>query len=417
MILQTAAQQKSLLPRKLFIAFGTFAFVLLLSILLSESASAHGYMESPASRAYMCKDKLNTGCGAIIYEPQSLEAEGNFPESGPADGQIAGAGGFKELNEQTKDRWKKVTLNGGKNTFTWKLTANHVSESWKYYITKKDWDPNKPLTRDALEAKPFCTIDYKGAKPPMNVSHDCDVPTDRSGYHLILGVWEIADTINAFYNVVDVNLVNDGSVPQPEPKPEPQPQPPTAPSKLVSTLQTVKSIVISWLPSTSEISIKQYDVYRDGVLCGSTTHSTFTDDKLQGDKAYTYTIKAIDQNGLASSFSSPLVVRTLKEEQPGGGNNGGGSTLPLWDAKTVYVQGNKVQYNGLEYVAQYWTQNNTPDNSNAWKLTSKVVVDWSSTKAYVGGDQVKYNGVEYVAKWWTMGDKPDGSDVWKKADK
>lgn len=36
------------------------------------------------------------------------------------------------------------------------------------------------------------------------------MPTDRNGYHLILAVWEIADTGNAFYQVIDVNLVNNG---------------------------------------------------------------------------------------------------------------------------------------------------------------------------------------------------------------
>ncbi len=32
---------------------------------------------------------------------------------------------------------------------------------------------------------------------------------DRSGYHVILAVWDVADTANAFYNVIDVNLIND----------------------------------------------------------------------------------------------------------------------------------------------------------------------------------------------------------------
>lgn len=409
MNLPITAPRRSNTASTLFMALGALAFALVLSILLSEGASAHGYMESPASRALLCKDKQNTNCGAVQYEPQSLEAVGGFPETGPADGQITGAGIFKELYEQTTTRWKKVDMTGGKQTFTWKLTAAHVSDNWRYYITKKDWDPSKPLTRADLEPEPFCFIDYKGAKPPFTVSHECDVPTDRSGYHLILGVWEIADTVNAFYQVIDVNLTNDGSTPQP--------QPPSAPGKLESTLQTVKSIVLSWLPSSSGLSIQKYDVYRDGVLCGSTTHTTFTDDGLQADKAYTYTVRAIDQNGTASAHSAPLIVRTLKENNNGGNEGGenGNSELPLWDSKAVYLKGNKVQYNGLEYEAQYWTQNNAPDSSAAWKLMSDTVVEWNSTKAYLGGDRVTYNGSEYVARWWTMGDKPDQSDVWQKA--
>ncbi|RJX40113.1 chitin-binding protein [Paenibacillus pinisoli] len=415
MNLQTAPRRSNA-ASTLLMALGALAFALLLSIVLSESASAHGYMETPASRALLCKDKQNTNCGAVQYEPQSLEAIGGFPQTGPADGQITGAGIFKELYEQTNTRWKKVNMTGGKQTFTWKLTAAHVSDNWRYYITKKDWDPSKPLTRADLEPEPFCFIDYKDAKPPSTVSHECSVPTDRSGYHLILGVWEIADTVNAFYQVIDVNLTNDGSTPQP------QPEPPSAPGKLESALQTAKSIVLSWLPSSSELKIQKYDIYRDGVLCGSTPHTTFTDEGLQADKAYTYTVRAVDVNGKASPHSTPLTVRTLKEENgggnEGGGNNGGengNSQLPQWEAKSIYLKGDKVQYKGLEYEAQYWTQNNAPDASAAWKLLSNVTVDWNSSKAYLGGDRVTYNGVTYIARWWTLGDKPDQSDVWQKA--
>ncbi|WP_321158336.1 lytic polysaccharide monooxygenase, partial [Providencia stuartii] len=34
------------------------------------------------------------------------------------------------------------------------------------------------------------------------------IPTDREGYHVILAIWDVADTNNAFYQVIDVNLSN-----------------------------------------------------------------------------------------------------------------------------------------------------------------------------------------------------------------
>jgi chitin-binding protein len=39
----------------------------------------------------------------------------------------------------------------------------------------------------------------------MTVTHTCNVPV-RHGYQIILGVWEIGDTSNSFYNVVDVKF-------------------------------------------------------------------------------------------------------------------------------------------------------------------------------------------------------------------
>ncbi|WP_235190080.1 lytic polysaccharide monooxygenase [Bacillus gaemokensis] len=184
--------------------------VSLVSFGFAQKASAHGYVESPASRSYLCKQGVNLNCGPIQYEPQSVEGPGLFPQLGPSDGKIAGAGHFPDLDVQTVDRWKKVTLSGGKNKFQWKLTAPHSTKEWKYYITKKDWNPNKPLTRFDLDLVPFYVKNDGGVRPGTTVIHEANVPTDRSGYHLILAVWEIADTGNAFYQVIDVNLVNNG---------------------------------------------------------------------------------------------------------------------------------------------------------------------------------------------------------------
>jgi predicted carbohydrate-binding protein with CBM5 and CBM33 domain len=177
------------------------------SLLFSSGVSAHGYIDN--SRATFCKQGTNKGCGQVQYEPHNIEAPGNFPQAGPADGKIAGGGRYSELDVQTATRWQKVNVTGGKNTFSWTFTAPHRTENWKYYITKKGWNPNKPLTRADLEL--ISTVDGGDKQPPFKLAHVIDVPTDRTGYHIILGVWDIADTPNAFYQVVDVNLSNNNT--------------------------------------------------------------------------------------------------------------------------------------------------------------------------------------------------------------
>lgn len=381
--------------------FFVFGFVMLGSMIAADSASAHGYIESPASRAVLCKQGLNKNCGQVQYEPQSVEGKGSFPQGGPADGQIAGGGVFAELNEQSAERWHKVTLKGGKNTFKWYLTAQHATSEWKYYITKKDWDPNKPLTRDVLE--PIYSINDGGKKPPQSVLHELSLPTDRSGYHLILGVWEIADTGNAFYQVIDVNLVNDGT----------GIETPSAPGNLVSPAQTHNTIKLNWSAATSPAGIQAYELYRDGHFIGTTSRTAYEDSGLTPDTAYIYKIRAIDRAGYSTPFSAPLTVRTLTN---GGDGNGGNPTLPdvpVWEASKVYYKGDRVQYNGLEYEALYWTQNNQPDSSDAWKVVSNVTLEWNRYKAYIGGDKVKHNGVVYEARWWTRGEEPGVAGVWK----
>ena len=191
--------------KKISLFFGACA------LLSCACAWSHGYLVKPESRNLLCKQGGNSACGAIQWEPQSLEAASGFPAQGPADGVIASAAlaQFGELNEQTSSRWSKRTMRAGANSFTWQFTANHASRNWRYYITRSGWNPNQKLSRSSFELTPFCTVSGNNVQPPMQVTHNCSVP-QRSGYQVILGVWEVADTPNSFYNMVDA-MFTDGS--------------------------------------------------------------------------------------------------------------------------------------------------------------------------------------------------------------
>ncbi|WP_426207288.1 lytic polysaccharide monooxygenase [Providencia sp. PROV272] len=60
------------------------------------------------------KTPLNNDCGlGPEYEPQSIETQKGFPESGPPDGLIASGGGierFSPLDVQTPTRWHKIDI-------------------------------------------------------------------------------------------------------------------------------------------------------------------------------------------------------------------------------------------------------------------------------------------------------------------
>ena len=38
-----------------------------------------------------------------------------------------------------------------------------------------------------------------------------------------------------------------------------------------------------------------------------------------------------------------------------------------WDAEKIYNKSDKVVVNGVTYEAQWWTQGDTPSNSNVWE--------------------------------------------------
>ncbi|MDD1780269.1 N-acetylglucosamine-binding protein GbpA [Enterovibrio sp. ZSDZ35] len=191
--------------------------------LFSAGAMSHGYVSAveggaAAGRAALCKytnatGEKNTDCGQVQWEPQSVEGPEGFPELGPEDGKIASAGliQFSPLDEQTASRWVKTPITAGQNDFEWTFTANHVTRTWKYYITNADWNPNQPLARSTFDLNPFCVIEGNMEKPPKRVLHTCDVP-ERDGYQVILAVWDVGDTAAAFYNVMDVQFDGDQPV-------------------------------------------------------------------------------------------------------------------------------------------------------------------------------------------------------------
>ncbi|MBB1269118.1 N-acetylglucosamine-binding protein GbpA [Shewanella sp. SR44-3] len=177
-------------------------------VVTSQSALAHGYVLAPESRSYACKTGNNTSCGAVQWEPQSVEGPSGFPEAGPADGKLASAanGAFSPLDVQSPSRWSKTAITSGWNAFTWQFTANHVTRNWRYYLTKQNWDQSQALSRASFDLAPFCVVDGAMVQPPKLVTHNCYVPEGHSGYQVILAVWEIGDTSNSFYNAIDVNL-------------------------------------------------------------------------------------------------------------------------------------------------------------------------------------------------------------------
>eukprot|EP01059_Diplonema_ambulator_P007214 TRINITY_DN1670_c0_g1_i6.p1 TRINITY_DN1670_c0_g1~~TRINITY_DN1670_c0_g1_i6.p1 ORF type:complete len:342 (+),score=82.70 TRINITY_DN1670_c0_g1_i6:86-1111(+) len=210
--------------------------------LLVLGAEGHGYVKSPPSRSYACKLGVDTGCGAIQYEPQSVEGPDRYPQTGPADGHLASGGNdaWSELDAQSSTRWAKTAVSAGPQGFTWHFTANHVTYDWRYFITKDGWDQNAPLARASFESSPFCSAQGNMQQPPTEVTHDCTLPS-KIGYHVVLAVWDVGDTSNSFYHAIDLTF--GGSTP-------PVPPTPTTPTPVVTPPTTSAPVPVPPTPST-----------------------------------------------------------------------------------------------------------------------------------------------------------------------
>ncbi|MER5882780.1 lytic polysaccharide monooxygenase [Streptomyces sp. NPDC001941] len=180
-----------------------------MSFLASGTATSHGYTDLPISRQKLCANKTVSNCGDIQWEPQSVEGPKGFPSGGPADGTLCAGGNsrFSQLDDPRGGAWPTTRLTSGQSyTFRWQFTARHATTDFRYYITKNGWNSNAKLTRASLDPQPFLTVPYNNQQPPATLSHSGTVPAGKTGRHLILAVWTIADTGNAFYSCSDVQF-------------------------------------------------------------------------------------------------------------------------------------------------------------------------------------------------------------------
>ncbi|MCL2015314.1 MAG: lytic polysaccharide monooxygenase [Defluviitaleaceae bacterium] len=218
------------------------ALAFLLAFANSSTVLAHGWIFN--DRAYLGSahgGRLNSNIGAAAYEPQSVgEAPRNALQNGLELHQVITAGGpwnlnaFPALAEQTADRWHRTPVTVGEHNLTWHFTAAHRTFGFRYYITNQGWNPNEPLTIDAFEyLGSFNVFDGEGWLAPMPVqhtTHTIEIPADRLGYHIILGVWDVADVETSWFKVLDVEVSGGTPTAPTTPPPTPAPTTPTTPA-------------------------------------------------------------------------------------------------------------------------------------------------------------------------------------------
>jgi predicted carbohydrate-binding protein with CBM5 and CBM33 domain len=151
-------------------------------LLASEEAHGHGWITSPPSRQDHCaRRRTSFDCGAIQWEPQSVEA--------PKGSMLCSGGGSFRILDEGGRPWP-VTSVGRTVSFSWNLTAQHRTSSWEYFV----------------DGRHFTTFDGRNTHPPATFTHTLSgLPAGR---HTILARWNVADTPMAFYNCVDVNVGN-----------------------------------------------------------------------------------------------------------------------------------------------------------------------------------------------------------------
>ncbi|MFC4052689.1 lytic polysaccharide monooxygenase auxiliary activity family 9 protein [Actinomadura syzygii] len=156
------------------VAAGVGIAPLVTVVLPATAALAHGYVSAPSSRQAQCAQHV-VQCGEIQWEPQSVE--------GPKGLQSCSGGNsrFADLDDDSK-AWKPTTV-GNSVTFSWTFTAKHSTKSYEYF----------------LNGRRLASFNGQSSSHTVNLG-------GVTGRQKVLAVWNIADTANAFYACIDLQV-------------------------------------------------------------------------------------------------------------------------------------------------------------------------------------------------------------------
>ncbi|MCK7068165.1 lytic polysaccharide monooxygenase [Enterobacter bugandensis] len=107
--------------------------------------------------------------------------------------------------------------------------------------------------------------------------------------------------------------------------------------------------------------------------------------------------------------SGTAALKITDKEEPGTG------AYESWVAGKTYTAGNTVSWNGVNYMASYWTTAE-PGKGDSWKLHNNAKpVAWLSTMVYQMGNIVSHDGKVWKASQWiAQGTTPGQSTLWKQ---
>nr|AYM53365.1 coagulation factor 5/8 type domain protein [Cystobacter ferrugineus]AYM53372.1 coagulation factor 5/8 type domain protein [Cystobacter velatus] len=168
-------------------------------------------------------------------------------------------------------------------------------------------------------------------------------------------------------------------------------QAPSVPANLAVASSTSTQITLSWTASTDNVGVTAYDVYRFGVLIGSSATTSYTDSGLAASTPYSYTVRARDAAGNASAASNTVSVTT-----PPGGSTGTALPRTGWTASSSPSSSEPASALLDGNMSSRWTtgvpmangQSLTVDMQSA-KTFNKIVMDSTGSNSdYARGYQV-----------------------------
>lgn len=135
---------------------------------------------------------------------------------------------------------------------------------------------------------------------------------------------------------------------------------PSVPSGLKASSVAGTEVNLIWSPSSDNVKVKGYEIFRDGTKLCSTSITSYSSKSLIPGKSYVYSVRAYDATGNISDNSNPLKITTPADLQaptaPTGlkaGSVNGSSVSLNWNASSdnIKVKGYRIYCDGIEIAS------------------------------------------------------------------
>ncbi|WP_413727124.1 lytic polysaccharide monooxygenase [Sodalis sp. RH19] len=111
-------------------------------------------------------------------------------------------------------QWPRIRLSAGQIlNIEWLYDRRRLTRGYRAFITRDDWNPNARITRAQLELRPFWeNINQEfpfwqfPAQLQPRTHHSIPIPFNKTGHHVIVLLWLIADFEDAVYQAFDIDI-------------------------------------------------------------------------------------------------------------------------------------------------------------------------------------------------------------------
>jgi chitodextrinase len=190
----------------------------------------------------------------------------------------------------------------------------------------------------------------------------------------------------------------------------PDTTPPSTPTNLHTTSVTSTQVDLAWDPSTDDVGVTVYEVYRGGQFLASTggSQTNYSDTSVLPATTYEYTVRAGDgANNFSPQSAPPLQVTT---SPPGSGDTLAANAFPIWQTNGIVWA--MAYANGAVYVGGEFTSVRPPGAPpGTGEVARNRIAAFSSTTGELLPFQHDMNSIV-----WELEASPDGTRVYAGGD-